>query len=324
MDLHGVTSTVGNTTVFRFLTAGTLSILVLAILVGLVAAYAIRSFLVAEKPPREEPPGTIKVPLSSADLPEGRMVRLGDISLVPMTPQQLNSQDWPIQSVMLSADQVIGRTLLKPMKQGKPFLTTELYLEGSGPEYTKLLTRGNRAVSLVIPFDRGGYVNPGSSVDVLFRATPRAGSKNTSAIPETTITLIQGAQVLAIERPLPPTSRLGPPGGIDLRTRDISSQQAPPTVVLAVAIDDANRLQAVLGRGEISLVSRPPGETDTDRPPGPVRLEDILGIEPPVPPEPVAIPPRYLTEIYRGTERGVNGFRAEGNRFVPVSASDMQ
>ena len=252
------------------------------------------------------------------------MIRLGDISLVPMTPKQLNSQEWPIQSVMLSAEQVIGRTLLKPLRQGRPFLTTELYLEGSGPEYTKLLTRGYRAVSLVIPLDRGGYVNPGSSVDVLFRAAPRAGDADTAAIPETTITLIQGAEVLAVERPLPSTNRLAATRGIDLRNRDVSSQPAAPTVVLAVAIEDANRLQAVLGRGEISLVSRPPGETDAGRPPGPVRLEDVLGIEPPVPPEPVAEPTRYLTEIYRGTDRSVNGFQADGNRYVPVSVSQTQ
>jgi Flp pilus assembly protein CpaB len=194
-------------------------------------------------------------------------------------------------------------------------------LEGSGPEYTKLLTSGYRAVSLVIPLDRGGYVNPGTSVDVLFRAARRAGDEDTAEIPETTITLIQGAEVLAVERPTPPSNRLAATGGIDLRNREISSLPTPPTVVLAVAIEDANRLQAVQGRGEISLVSRPPGETDADRPPGPVSLEDVLGIEPPVPPQPEPEPVRYLTEIYRGGDRSVNGFQSDGNRFVPISAT---
>jgi Flp pilus assembly protein CpaB len=221
---------------------------------------------------------------------------------------------------MLSAEQVIGRRLLNPLQQGKPFLTTDLYLEGSGPEYTKLLTSGYRAVSLVIPLDRGGYVNPGTSVDVLFRAARRAGDEDTAEIPETTITLIQGAEVLAVERPTPSSNRLAAAGGIDLRSREVSSLPTPPTVVLAVAIEDANRLQAVQGRGEISLVSRPPGETDADRPPGPVSLEDVLGIEPPVPPQPDPEPVRYLTEIYRGGDRAVNGFQADGNRFVPISA----
>jgi pilus assembly protein CpaB len=310
----------GFTTVLRYLTAGTLSILILAVLVGLVAAYAIRSFLIAEPPPPVEPPATLNVPIVSMDLPAGRAIRLGDVGLVRMTREELEKKPWPQQQVMLSSEQVIGRTLRKPLKQGQPFLTTDLYLEGTGPEYTQLLTPGYRAVSLVVPLTRGGYANPGTRVDVLFRATPRKGDEERAAIPETTITLIQGAEVLAVERPQPSTSQLGAVRGIDLRSRGAGPQEeAPPTVVLGVTVEDANRLQTVLGRGEISLVSRPPSEADGSRPPGPVTLEDILGIDPPLPPQEMAVQRPYLTEIYRGTSRSVNGFEVEGDRYVPVS-----
>jgi Flp pilus assembly protein CpaB len=299
----------------RYLTAGTLSVLILAVLVGLVAAYGVRSLMLPQEETPPVAPQTTNVPLASADLPAGRMLALGDMSLMPMTQEQLSGRGWPLHLVMLSSDQVIGRRLKQGISQGDPFLTTDFYLEGEGPSYVSLLKPGYRAVSVPVPLNRGGYVSPGSSVDVVFRASPREADENTTAIPETTIMLIEAAEVLAVERPLESQGRR-PISGIDLRSREIPERETPPTIILAVTSDQANKLQAVEGHGEISLVSRPMGEVGLALRPGPLTLEDLLGIEPLLPAESEPMP--IVTEVFRGSQRTVNAFAPQGDRFVPV------
>ncbi len=73
---------------------------------------------------------------------------MGDVSLFPMTMEDLRENEWPIDQVMVAPEQVIGRTLLKEVKRGEPFLTTDLYLEGDGPDVSKQLKAGYRAVSV--------------------------------------------------------------------------------------------------------------------------------------------------------------------------------
>jgi pilus assembly protein CpaB len=160
-----------------------------------------------------------------------------------------------------------------------------LYAEGTGPNLGEKLKPGHRAVTLSIADTGavGGFAAPGSVVDVLFRVTPRRGSRNTT-VPEATIRLLEGVEVLALGSSSTPGSRSG-----------TSSNNNTSSVTLAVTADQANALKVVEGRGELSLALRNPNEAAIAGTSAKMTLEELLGIKPDAPP--------FIAEIYRGTSR---------------------
>ncbi len=307
----------------RFLTATTLGILILAILLGLVAAYGIR-MLMREKPTASpRPETTVNIPIASVDLPEGRTLMLGDVVLRPMTRSELEKNDW-LTDILASSAQVLGRTLKKKLPRNEPFRPTDFYLEGQGPTYLSELPEGYRAVSVNVPTNRGGYAMPGNFVDVVFRAAPMEGSDFAPPIPDTTITLIENAKVLAVERATPQSRGGGADANspLDLRSRETSNDATPPTIILAATPKQANAISAVIRRGELSLVTRPAGEAGFEVRPPATSLEDILGLEPPIAMQPP--PPPFVTEIYLGGNMKANAFAVgQTGASIPLNRSDQ-
>jgi Flp pilus assembly protein CpaB len=200
---------------------------------------------------------------------------------------------------MLNPDQLIGRRLRKAIVQGEPFMTTDLYLEGA-QEFQ--LRPGYAAVSIQVPLERGGFVARGTVVDVLFRARPRRAEDDRPAIPEVTVTLMEGVEVLSAERPLSSVS--GQPRARNVTLGGTSANVVPPTtVVLEIAPEDANKLWAVEGHGDISLVSRNLSQMPVRRTAKRMTLEEVLGIE-----SASAAPSPFVTEIYRGGQRSTQVF----------------
>jgi flagella basal body P-ring formation protein FlgA len=101
---------------------------------GVVAGVAIakREFS-PPAPPAIPPPRLMQMPIASADLPADRKIHVGDIVLVNMTAAQLQDRGAPLASVMMDPEQIVGRTLKSPLKQGDFFTIEALYLEGDGP-----------------------------------------------------------------------------------------------------------------------------------------------------------------------------------------------
>lgn len=294
------------------LSTGTLRVGILAILAGLVGAYVIQSVLTSKPVVETPPPANIQVPLAAANLPEGRIVTLGDIAYTEMTPAQFRQRGTPAGMVMMDPQQIIGRRLRETLTENQFFTTNLFYLENDGPDITAKLKPGFRAYSMMIPDVRGGAVNPGSTVDVIFRTVPRPATATSQAIPEMTVTLLQSIDVIHVERP-----RAAPAAGrsnmLDLR-RGGNQGPSPPTVTLAVTSDQAKVLQTVMGHGEISL--SPWSPKDSVEPPISAKkgttLEDILGIEPPVPPQPVVVTPPFVTETWRRGAPDVRAYNRDG------------
>ena len=158
----------------RNISTGSMGLAVLAIFSGLVGAYAVRGALRGMEPPQR--PTERTVPLASADLPAGRVIVMGDVALHPMTQEEMNRRNFPLELVMMSTEQIIGRRLREPIALGQPFLTGQFYLEGTGPNPEEMLEPGFRAFSLPVPEARGGWVSPDISVDVLFRPSDSGGA----------------------------------------------------------------------------------------------------------------------------------------------------
>jgi Flp pilus assembly protein CpaB len=300
----------------KILSPAILGIGILAILAGLAGAYVVRSALHREAP-RREAPRLQTVPLATVDLPEGRRLTMGDVGLHSMTFAEIKEKNLDLNLTMTDPEQIIGRTLKSPIKQGQPFLSTSLFLEGTRPSFMDRLKPGMRTYTLLLAKERLGGLGAGARVDVLFRSTATNPSANSEAlpIPELTVTLMRGVEILDVYE-APPASASGAGrrftnANPNLRTLELDSRSGTPAplpqITLAVTPEQAVKLQAVQGRGDISLIGWPKeGEGDGDgaaQIPAQLSLRDILALRPPLAPD------DFVTEIYKKTSRSVNYFR---------------
>lgn len=286
----------------RGISSGTMGIVVLAVLAGLVGAYVVRNSLLTEPVPVKAAPARTTVPLAAADLPAGRTITMGDIVLTSMTAEEMTASGFDLMKTMLTPEQIIRRTSSVAIKQGQPFLTSDFYLEGGRRNFTTDLRPGFRAFSMPLAKDRGGALSAKTMVDVFFRSTEKPSSSGRTAIPEVTLQLLQGIEIIDVYEPPPPAAPTST--GLDIRDLNTTRNPPPPTVTLAVTPEQAQILQTATGRGELTLVARPENERLASA--TPLRgktLDDLLGIEPP--PQIVV----FTTEAYRRGSRSLNVYR---------------
>ena len=259
---------------------GTLILAIFAVLFGLAGAYYAKYYM-GEKPvAAPEPPKAQLVPRAAADLVEGRTVTLGDVLLVSMTPEQLKKANLP-RPFMTDPKQIIGRTLREPLAKGAVFQPTAFYPEGLGPSVAERLKAGYRAITIPLTNSPAelALVSPGMTVDIVFRTEPDKAQH----IPETTVTLLERVEVLAIGEEM----FVGVRGAA---TRDTRGRK-DVTVTLSVTPEQANALKVVEGHGTMSLVMRSSKDDLLVGNPGPRTLAGLLAL--PAPKEPMT------TQIYR-------------------------
>lgn len=272
------------------LTPGTVIVGIFAVLFGLIGAYGVRKYLQGDVAKAPEPPAPRQqvVPLASMDIAAGREVVLGEVALLNLTPQQISKMQadnkLPSQ-YMGNPQQIIGRTLKRAKKQADAFLPDDFYPEGTGPTVAEKLAPGLRAVTIPVEGTGalGGYDGVGSYVDIVFRSI----ADEAAGIPETTVTLLEGVQVLAMESVAART-----PPGTSLENR----------VTLAVTAMQANALKIAEGRGTFSLSLRNAEDVEIAGASAPQTLDRLLN---------VPVREDYVTAIYRGG----NG-AAQSNSFA--------
>jgi Flp pilus assembly protein CpaB len=271
------------------------------VLMSLAVVYGLKRSWEQKKAVVVAPEPLRKIIVASADLPEGRAIHSSDFMTLSMTSKQFASQKWPA-IMMADGKQLLTRILRQPIKRGQPFEPEAFYPEGSGPDVTQKLGPGLRAVSLdVATLGIPSQATPGNFVDVIFRSDP---SKD-KTIPELTRTLLTGVSILAIDD----NSTIGLRSTLD-RKRETH------TVILAIPADEAIRLKATEGRGQLSLVLR--NETDLSQQSDlekSLSLADVLQLPPPekpIPPPVIVEPPPILTEVFRRGQRQVTTFTPDG------------
>lgn len=186
---------------------------------------------------------------------------------------------------MSNTQQIVGRVLNEDLKRGETFRPDILYPEGMGPSLSERLKPGFRAVTIAVSGSGNlqGLADSGSLVDVLFRTK----EDTTRDYPETTVSLIEAVEVLAVNDNTIPGSR----GPIDAKT-----------VTLAVNAPQAASLKIAEGRGEFSLALRNSQDGTFVSHEGPSTLEGLLKLPPRV---------KYRAktiEIYRGGAKSNNTF----------------
>lgn len=230
------------------ISSGTMTVTVLAALVGLGGAFVVRQTLqrpVASEAAAPKPaPEMVTVPLAATDLQPGRKLTLNDLAPQRMTMEQFRKSEFRKLTFLSNTQQIQGRTLRKAVQAGRPFDPADFYADGAGPDIAERLQPGFRAVT--VPIENVGAVNgfaaPGSMVDVLFRAKPEGGR------PQVTLTLLERIEVIAFNVNVSAGNRNDFP----------NSANSSSTVTLAVTPQQAKILKVVEGRGEISLTLRNP------------------------------------------------------------------
>lgn len=283
------------------ISSGTLVLGVFAALFGLVGAYAAKQYL-AEKPV-EQPSAVqvqrVSVPMATVDLPAGRTITTGDVMVRQLTWEQIQAEGLP-NRFMDKLSQLTGRTLRAGVSRGMPFTPEDLYPEGTGPSVAERLKPGYRAVS--VPLDNSyvemAMLSPGAVVDVMFRTFANRG------VPETTVTLLESVEILAI-------GAQSFPGG---RVNSATGRQST-SVTLACTPDQASALKVIEGRGSLSLVLRSPDDNRLVGNSQPQTMETLLDLPAPKPP--------VMTHVYRRGHLTTSVFDEGGLVAVSESFSNV-
>ncbi len=278
------------------ISSGTLVLGVFAALFGLVGAYVVKQHL-AEKPvPAPPEVQVVAVPMAAVDLPAGRTISMGDVMVKQLTWKQIREMGLPSE-FMSQTSQLSGRTLRMGVGKGTPFIPESLYPDGTGPSVAERLKPGYRAVS--VPLDNSsaemGLLSPGALVDVMFRTFAKG------VMPETTVTLLEKVEILAIG------DQTFPGGRIDAS----SDQRRSASVTLACTPDQTSALKVIEGRGSLSLVLRGSEDNRLVGNSPPQTLETLLNL-------PAAKPP-VVTHVYRRGQLTTSVFDEGG--LVAVSES---
>ncbi len=288
--------------------AGSLLFGIFAVLFGLLGAYVVRKELhknpVAAAYTDDIRPGTMTVPVASVDLEAGRRVEFGDIAIMKLTPSQMKAQKIT-GAFMGNTKQIIGRVLKHDLKEGRPFDTPDFYPDGTGPSVAERLKKGYRAVTVSVDQNSAvaGFAIPGSIVDVIFRADSAKDGhdKHSDTLPETTVTLIEAAEVLALNQDTAQVLRMTDP-------KDVAPPTGKASVTLAVTSRQAASLRVVDGRGSMSLALRNKDDRDVAEEISPRTLDELLERS----------TNKHKMEIYRGRQMSQTSFK-NNERLTPTN-----
>jgi pilus assembly protein CpaB len=232
------------------------------------------------------------VVVAAADLPVGARIQDKDVRTVRFPSDAIP------QGIFHFSKNVIGRGVVLPIARGEFFISGKnLASENAGSGLTSTIPQGMRAVSVRVSdiSSVGGFVQPGTRVDVLMTGNPGGTGE-----PQT-ITVLKNVAVLA--------------NGMNLDRSIVrgESQQNAPIITLAVSPDDAQKLALATAQGRIQLALRNPMDTSQSEVAAIGMHSLYQKTEAPVPVfhpkvKPIAIPapaPPPTVEVIRGNKRDV-------------------
>ncbi|HEX6802433.1 MAG TPA: Flp pilus assembly protein CpaB [Terriglobales bacterium] len=141
-------------------------------------------------------------------------------------------------------EKVIGRGVVLPVAQGEFLIAGKnLAAANAGSGLSSLIPSGMRAVSVRVSdiSAMGGFITPGSRVDVLMTGNPGSGEAQAMTVLKNVAVLANGSRL--------DHGLLGP------------ETQNSPVITLLVSPDDAERLALAMAQGRIQLALRNPLDT---------------------------------------------------------------
>lgn len=240
--------------------------LAIAAFVTLVAA---RKF----RPVMAGPSQLTPVVVADTDLGVGSRVVPADVRMV----------DYPVGSLpdgtFRSMADVVGRGVIMPIRKNEVVLASKLASAKAGAGLPSLIPTGKRALSVQVNevISVGGFVAPGTHVDVLLTGRPLTGG----AQDVMTTTVLENVEVLAAGQEI----QQSPEGG---------KPRAVTVITLLVTPEEAQRLTLASSDGHIQLALRNPLDGRHEDPKA-VKSASLYHMEAP-PTPPTAAGPRHATK----------------------------
>jgi pilus assembly protein CpaB len=205
----------------------------------------------------------VSVVMAAADIPRGRFVK----------EDMLTTKDYPKAMVPSGAitnkEEAIDRTVFMPLLAGEPILEAKLASKKAGRGLAPLIPSGMRACTIQASLASGvaGLILPGNRVDVLLSMT-NAGNANDTTGGGSTTTLLQNAEILAVDQQMDAPA-------------DAKADAKLQSVTLLVTPDQAARLELGQEKGRLHLTLRNPND-DKEAATKPATLTGMLGSEKPL------------------------------------------
>ena len=242
----------------------TMIVVLVAVLTGAAAAYAVRQYVRA-RPIQQAAVAVTNVVVAARPLPVGTRLAAADVKVVA----------WPVDAQIPGAfnqmDPVVNRGLVQAVDTNEPITNGKLAAVDAGSGLSPTIPDGMRAISVQVNEVIGvaGFVTPGTHVDVL--GTFKQGSDGDTRV------VVNNEQVLTAGTHLDP---------------DKSGAGAMPSSVVTLLLTPADAEKVVLASnsGQIMLALRNPLDTTSADTTG-TRSAELLGA-PVVTPAPVVATPR--------------------------------
>jgi len=271
----------------------------LALAIGLLVSYTVYNQLRTRSGANQP---LVNVVVAAHDVQIGARLTDHDITMAPVPQSSVPpGAFFKIKDVL---GRGAGRGAVLPISKGDFILPNKLAPDNAGGGLPSLIPQGMRAVSVRVNdvVSVAGFVQPGTSVDVLSTGN---GPNNTRQ----TTTVLENVAVAAVGKNLDPNNPDAP---------------AAPVITLFVSPDDAQKLALATQEGRIQLALRNP--LDTKKGGISSTGESALGGAPPPTeakpkihrvvskPAPAPAPPApYGVEMIRGSKRDETKFQNDAD-----------
>jgi len=218
--------------------ASSILVLLIAILMGGIAAFLARNWLLSR--PQATAPTTTVI-AAARQLPFGTPLTEDSVVEMPWAATAVPEGSFPSKAALFKEGR---RIALATIQQNEPILTSKITGPGQRASLSTLLDQDKRAITIRVDDVRGvaGFVLPNDRVDVvLIRATTDGGGHRQSDL------LLQDVKVIAVDQ--------------------IASQQKDnPVVVKAVTLEvtpfQAQKISLATSVGSLSLILRKAGDAN--------------------------------------------------------------
>ncbi len=212
--------------------------LVLAIVLGVVAAKVARDTMMKNRAPVAATGKVAKIATVKTDIQPGKELTAEDLTL-----GQFNADNVPAGSFK-TAEELVGRVSETLMVKGQPVVEAMLAPQGAGAGLQVLVPPGMRAITIEVNEFSGvaGLLSPGCRVDII--ATLNDGTAGSGAVART---IVQNVKVTAVGQRTTSSANEPPaPAGAEMSK----------SVTVLVTLADAEAIELACSTGRPRLVLR--------------------------------------------------------------------
>lgn len=247
-------------------------ILVVAIVMGAIAAFLARNWLQSHTRETVAQPATIVV--ATAPIGFGTSITDDKIAEIPWTSSALPEGAFTNKQELLKDGR---RVVLTPIDRNEPVLRSKITAPGQRGSLSTLLDGGKRAVTVRVDDVRGvaGFILPGDRVDVVLIRTETSGSGHSYSD-----LILQSVKVLAVDQLV--------------NERPEQPSVMAKAVTLEVTAEEAQKVLLATNIGKLSLILGQASERNSEASRR-VTEKDLAFVEPA--PAPVAAPAPVVAPV---------------------------